>query len=771
MATFRLCPRLLGALTLAVAFGPSVVAADAPSGEKIYKAKCLSCHGATGEGSDKYDKLLVGDRSVAQLSKVIAKTMPDDAPETLSAEESRAVATYIYDAFYSRAARERNKPPRIELARLTVRQYRNAVADLIGGFRGPVRWDQQRGLRAEYYKGRNFRDRVLERIDPEVSFDFGTESPVPEKTEAHEFSVRWNGSLLAPETGDYEFVVKTEHAARLWLNDMNRPFIDAWVKSGTDTEYKGTIFLVAGRVYPLRLEYTKAKQGVDDSKTNPMKPPPVKSSIALGWRIPHRSAEVVPARQLAPHPAPESFALATPFPPDDRSYGWERGTTVSREWDQATTEAAVETAGYVAARLNQLAGTKDGAPDREAKARDFCTKLAERAFRRPLSDEQKKLYIDRQFEASKDVDATVKRVVLLVLKSPRFLYREVGGGPDSYDVAARLSFGLWDSLPDAELLNAAAANRLTTREQVAAQAERMLNDPRARTKVREMLLAWLNADHARDIAKDPKRYPGFDPSLISDLRTSLEVFLDDVVWGPGSDFRQLLLADEVPLNGRLAQFYQVELPPGAGFEKVKLDPGQRAGVLTHPYLMAAFAYTGETSPVHRGVFVARGLLGVSLRPPPEAFAPLAADLHPTLTTRERVSLQTKPATCTTCHGIINPLGFTLEHFDAVGRFRAQDNAKDVDALGSYLTRAGKTTTFNGARELAEFLAGSEEVQDSFAEHMFHHLVQQPVRAYGPQTQADLRRSFAAQDFSVRKLAVEVMAASALTPRAAAPPAK
>ncbi len=747
------------------ASGPLVVAADGPTGEQIYRQQCASCHGAAGEGTKKYKKKLAGTKSVAQLSTVIAETMPDDKPGTLSAADAEKVAAYIHEAFYSPAARERLTPPRIELARLTVRQYRLAVADLVGSFRAPLRWEDRPGLKAEYFKGRRFQngDRVLERTDPEVRFDFGTEAPVAEKMEPHEFSIRWSGVLLAPETGTYEITVRTEHAARLWLNGPARPFIDAWVKSGNDTEYKASIFLVGGRVYPLRLEYTKAKQGVDDSKTNKTKPPPVKSSIALEWKRPNRAAETIPGRCLLPLGAAESFVVATPFPPDDRSYGWERGTTVSREWDQATTEAAVETAAYVAARLNELAGTRDGAPDRDARLRAFCRRFAERAFRRPLSEEQQALFVDRQFEG-RDAGAAVKRVVLLVLKSPRFLYREVGGGPDGFDVASRLSFGLWDSLPDAELLAAAAEGRLRTREQVARQAERMLTDLRARAKLHDFLLTWLKVDHARDIAKDAKRYPGFDARTVADLWTSLDLFLDEVLWSEPSDFRQLLLADHMHLNGRLAQFYGAELPDDAGFQKVKLDPEQRAGVLTHPALMAAYAYTGESSPIHRGVFLARGVLGLSLRPPPEAFTPLAADLHPTLTTRERVALQTKATACAGCHGIINSLGFTLEHFDAVGRFREKDNAKPVDASGSYLGRSGLTAKFTGARELAAFLASSEEVHDAFVEQMFHHLVQQPVRAYGPQTLADLRRGFTEKGFHIRKLAVEVLATSALTPR-------
>src|SRR5262249_3895183 len=205
-----------------------------------------------------------------------------------------------------------------------------------------------------------------------------------------------------------------------------------------------------------------------------------------------------------------------------------------------------------------------------------------------------------------------------------------------------LSFGLWDSLPDQELLDAAARGQLATREQVVRQAERMVTDLRTRSKVREFLLQWLKVDQAPELSKDAKQFPGFDQALASDLRTSLELFLDDVVWGDASDFRQLLLADTLYLNGPLARFYGADLPADAPFQKVALQPGERAGVLTHPYLMATFAYTGTSSPIHRGVFLARSVLGLTLRPPPEAFAPLAPDLPPQLTTRERVLLQTKP---------------------------------------------------------------------------------------------------------------------------------
>jgi mono/diheme cytochrome c family protein len=754
-------------LALTVMLSPRAAAAAEGRGEQIYRRQCTACHGAAGEGTDDYPHALAGDRSVAQLARLIARTMPKDAPKDkkCTGADADQVAAYIYEAFYSKAARDRARPPRIELSRLTVQQYRNAVADPIGTFREPVRWDDQRGLQGEYFKSRRFRpnERVLERLDPAVEFDFGTAAPDPEKFDANQFSIRWTSSVLAPETGEYEFVIRTEHAARLWVNDLNRPLIDAWVKSGNDTEYRATIFLLAGRVYPLRLEFSKAKQGVDDSKNNKDKPA-VKASVALLWKLPQQAAEVIPERNLSPNQPPELFVLTTPFPPDDRSIGYERGTSVSKAWDQATTDAAIEVAGYVTSHLRDLSGVAESASDREVRLREFCRRFAERAFRRPLTEAQQQLYVHRQFDAAGDLETAVRRVVLFVLKSPHFLYRERNGGADAYDVASRLSFGLWDSLPDQELLDAAAAGRLTTREQVERQAERMLSDPRTHTKLRSLFFQWLKADPVPEVAKDLARFPEFDPVLVADLRTSLDLFLEDVLWSDASDFRQLLLADYLYLNGRLARFYGADLPADAPFQKVALDPGERAGVLSHPYLMARFAYTATSSPIHRGVFVARSVLGRMLQPPPAAFTPLAPELHPDLTTRERVALQTKEQSCLACHSMLNPLGFTLEHFDAVGRFRDKENGKPIDATGAYQTRKGQAVQFSGGRDLAKFLADSEETHDAFVEQLFHHLVKQPVRAYGPQAHAELRQFFEEHDCNVRKLMVEIMAATALTRR-------
>ncbi len=228
--------------------------------------------------------------------------MPDDAEKKVSADDAAQVAGYIYDAFYSPEARARNKPARIELSRLTVRQYQNAIADLIGSFRPAFEWGaERRGLRGEYnqsrYPGADKQKR-FERDDQQVDFDFGEASPDPKQLEPNEFSVVWRGSVLAPDTGEYEFVIRTQHAARLYVNDYETAIIDAWVKSGDDAEHRGTIRLLGGRAYPIMLQFSKANQGVGDKKNHESHKPLANAFISLAWKRPNHTLETIPARQL-----------------------------------------------------------------------------------------------------------------------------------------------------------------------------------------------------------------------------------------------------------------------------------------------------------------------------------------------------------------------------------------------------------------------------------------------------------------------------------------
>ena len=138
-----------------------------------------------------------------------------------------------------------------------------------------------------------------------------------------------------------------------------------------------------------------------------------------------------------------------------------------------------------------------------------------------------------------------------------------------------------------------------------------------------------------------------------------------------------------------------------------------------------------------------------------------ADFAPNLTMREKVAELTRPQACQTCHSVINPLGFSLEHYDAVGRFRTGENGRPIDVLNDYLTDEGQTVRFAGARDVAEFAAGSEQAQNGFIEQLFNQVVKQPMLAYGADVKPRLRQSFVASDFNMQKLLVEIVTLSAL----------
>jgi hypothetical protein len=162
--------------------------------------------------------------------------------------------------------------------------------------------------------------------------------------------------------------------------------------------------------------------------------------------------------------------------------------------------------------------------------------------------------------------------------------------------------------------------------------------------------------------------------------------------------------------------------------------------------------------------VSRNVLGRVLRPPEEAVAPLSPDVHAGLSTRDRVALQTKPEACQGCHNMINPLGFTMENFDAIGRFREREVGKPIDASGSYLTKTGAVEKFAGIEDLAEFAATSDESQAAFVKQLFHHTVKQPILAYGPDRQRELQKNFTKHNFNIHRLLVEIVAAAAVPPQ-------
>jgi hypothetical protein len=685
--------------------------------------------------------------------------MPEDKPKLCVGEDAIQVARYVHDSFYSPAAR--NNGPGIMLARLTNRQYRESVADL---FRkdGVEPKKRELGLRASYFdsKGMNKKEALkLERVDNKIDFDFGGGAPI-EGIKPEQFSIAWEGSLRARETGYYEFRVITPNGARLYLNvnlkegdknyrddsshDSQHPLIDAWVSSGNKTRTEtARLFLLGGRSYPMRLDYFKYKE---------------KSGfIRLEWLPPNGAWSVPSDHDFSTHMPSNLLIVQTPFPPDDRSVGYERGSLVSKEWLDAATRAAVEVANKVDQNLGVLSGTRQKNAAKTERLKSFAKSIMERAFRRPLSKEERERNLDAQFKEAESPEMAVKRIVLLTLKSPYFLYHDLPTKEKSgtHQIAARLALGAWDSIPDERLAQAARAGKLTNRKAVGIHARRMLNDPRTRAKVQGFFHHWLDMDSERDLMKDRNLHPNFDREDVAALRHSLNLFIEEVVWSQSSDYRQLLLARHLPLNGDLAKLYGKTVV-GKGFRRVEFDPKRRAGLITHPYLLSSFAYPNNSSPIHRGVFLTRQMMGRSLKPPPQAVSFKDDELDPSLSMREKVTQVTKDRVCMGCHGTINSLGFSLEHYDALGRWRNEENEKPVDAVSNYETKDGKMIRLQGARSLAEFAAHNENSQKAFVRHFFHYLVKQPVNAYGLKNLENLHRHFKKSEFNVKSLFIEIL---------------
>ncbi|MCO6459009.1 MAG: DUF1588 domain-containing protein [Pirellulaceae bacterium] len=769
---------------------PNALPADPvlAKGQAIYARSCAECHGGQGEGvAGSYADPLIGDASIGELTRLIADDMPLDEPETCVGEDAAAVAAYIHHAFYSEAARIRNRPPRIALARLTGTQLRQSLADLYGHFAGSMWRTEERGLRGTYFDGARWRNenKKIERVDPTLDFDFQRNGP-GEGINAEDFFIQWRGALKVDVTGPYELIVRSTCAFVFNFGTFERVLINNRIQSGDQTEFREAVYLTAGRVYPLQIELYQRKRSTGQ--------PPAR--ISLAWVPPGGTEQTIPRHHLLPGSAPAVYSLQVHLPADDRSYGFERGLAVDRQWDDSTTAAALEFADVAAGELwaryrrdrgrdggrsgrargdsgarGDTGGRGDmaGGDENRDRLRSFLTEVVETAFRGPLDEASRKFYVNDQVDATEDDSEAIKRCLLAALKSPRFLYPTLDADRSpSQRVANRLALTLFDSLPaDEWLITAVRENKLTSEGEIRSAAERMVGDYRGQAKTREFLYEWLNLRHLGEVTKNRQRFPEFDEPLIADLKASLDAFLDEVVWSESSDYRQLFLADWNYTTPRMSEYYGQGWQPRegetGGLTRTATGGDGQFGLLSHPYLMSGLAYQDSTSPIHRGVFLIRYLLGRTIRPPADAFAPLSPDLHPDLTTRERVELQTSPESCQVCHTKINGLGFTLENFDAVGRFRSQEGEKPIDPTGSYTDRNGQVVGFQGPRDLANYLAGSDDAYQAFVNRAFQHFVKQPVAAYGPDRLAQLTARFKESQFQIRNLLVEIAVIAARQP--------
>ncbi|WP_224242185.1 DUF1592 domain-containing protein [Hyalangium gracile] len=454
---------------------------------------------------------------------------------------------------------------------------------------------------------------------------------------------------------------------------------------------------------------------------------------------------------------------AKAFAPEEESLGFKNNAYALNvtllhveQWMTASETLAA------AADLSKILPCQPTAATEATCARQFIEQFGKRAWRRPLEAEEV-ARLGSVYQAGrtrKDFATGIRMVIESLLQSPFFLYRVESGRPStqggpvqttSHEMASRLSYFLWGTMPDPALFQAADADQLSTREQVEAQVRRMLNDPKAHRMVAEFHKQWLMLDELEHVTKDNTLYPSFEP-LKAAMRTETEKFLDYVFFE--GDASQLFNANFTFANKELAAFYGINGPTGTAFEKVAVNPLQRAGFLTQASFLASHAKPNQSSPIHRGVFVRKQILCQTLPTPPDDVG-MPPDPTPDSTTRERFAEHTSNPACSGCHALIDPIGFTFENYDGVGGYRTHEGALPVDASGGVSKAEDANGNFVGAVEMSRRFAESTYVKDCIATQWFRFANgRAEVEAEKCELQ-ELQRQFAATGYNLRELMVQL----------------
>jgi mono/diheme cytochrome c family protein len=379
--------------------------------------------------------------------------------------------------------------------------------------------------------------------------------------------------------------------------------------------------------------------------------------------------------------------------------------------------------------------------------------LARKAFRRPVTDTDMapllRFYADGR--AAGTFESGIESGLTAMLSSAKFLYRTelppANAAPGTIytlsdlELASRLSFFLWSSIPDDELLTLAEQRRLTAPKTLEAQVRRMLADPRSKTLTTNFAFQWLRVRDTEAFDPDPYAYPAFDAPLRAAMRREIELFLDSV-FREDRSVTDLLSANYTFLNERLAQHYRVPDVRGDQFRRVTLADPNRFGLLGKASLLMVTSYPNRTSPVLRGSYILENLLGTPPAPPPpnvEAF-PENKEGEQFKTIRQITEMHRANPTCNACHGVMDPLGFALENFDAIGTYRGVDRftRTKIDTGGKLVDG----TAVNGPADLrAALLAQPEQFVQTLTEKLSMYALGRSIEHHDmPSIRAIVRES-------------------------------
>ncbi|HVE41634.1 MAG TPA: DUF1592 domain-containing protein [Planctomycetota bacterium] len=407
------------------------------------------------------------------------------------------------------------------------------------------------------------------------------------------------------------------------------------------------------------------------------------------------------------------------------------------------------------------AGAKPKTPRDVAK--EVLTKLAFRAFRRPpQSDEIErllKLYDVGEKQEGGDFEKAMKLPIRGLLISPHFLFRvESEQGADTYplgayEVASRISYFLWSSMPDDELLDAAKSGKLLDPKALEAHTRRMIEDPKSLSLAENFAPQWLQIRRLEDMRFDSAKFPGMDAQLKKDMIQEAVLFFHEVMT---QDFTILVFVDVnfTFLNDRLARHYGLPAPGGSGFQKVKLTDPRRGGVVTMGAVLAATSDPDRTSLVKRGKWVLETIMASPPPPPIPDAANLKDDPEALkLPLRQRMEKHRTDPNCASCHKRMDPIGFALENYDAIGVWRDQDQGKTIDTAAEF----PDGSKVNGVLELKKMLWNKKsEFVEGFTEKMLTFALGRGVEYYDGAVVKTIADACAKNDYSMTTLMVEIV---------------
>jgi hypothetical protein len=462
--------------------------------------------------------------------------------------------------------------------------------------------------------------------------------------------------------------------------------------------------------------------------------------------------------------------------------GYSSGAAITTSVDSRQfLDIAAKVAGAATADLGKLMPAGCAAPAAAAEAGcigKFLEQFGLRAFRRPLTPAETMGFTAlfaklRSAEVGAPYNEAVHDLLLAILQSPEFLYRwELNGDPikdgtlikfGPYEVASRLAYFLWASMPDDQLFMAAKTGGLDRPDQIAAQAERMLKDDRAKDGLRDFHMQWLGLYGVDELEKGDV-YAGYSSDVAKAFIAETGAFLDANLFGAGATgkLETLFSSNTTYLNATLAKHYGASGVTGTGFQKVALDPMQRAGLLTQGAFLAKHSKEVESFPIIRGVYILRNLLCQEI-PEPNIELPPAPEQKMGTTTRKLYEDHTAAAACQACHSRINAAGFALENYDAVGGYRDKEEGQLVDASGSLELPSGKIDFKNGV-EFAHKMAKSPELQECVARNFMRALLRREERTDEAGSLKAIKAAFESSSFDLRTLIVGVTKTRAFTHR-------